>query len=76
MISKDRAKELQAKFYIEGDLTDEEAEELSAFRLIFDMEELKEEMRNDPWYKEIYLVNFPGITAVRKKALKLSSRLF
>jgi len=53
MTSKDRAKELLLKVYNEGIIPDDEAEELYKYtELIYSLEELHEEMRNDPKFKD------------------------
>jgi len=53
MTSKDRAKELLLKYYKEGIIPDDEAEQLYKYtELIYSLEELHEEMRNDSKYKD------------------------
>lgn len=53
MDAKERAKKLMAKFFLEGDLPEEEAEELNHLTMGFTSEVIKEEMREDPKYKTL-----------------------
>ena len=53
MIPKEIAKALLAKFYLEGDLTNEESVALNDFAKRYTFEALHEEMREDPKYKEL-----------------------
>ena len=53
MIPKEIAKALLAKFYLEGDLTEEESIALNDFAKRYTFESLHEEMREDPKYKEL-----------------------
>jgi len=53
MIPKEIAKALLAKFYLEGDLTEEESVALNDFAKRTTYQALLDEMKEDPKYKEL-----------------------
>lgn len=52
MISKEEAKRLLAKFYLNGDLTEEESSALNDFAIRTPYKDIVEDMKQDPKYKK------------------------
>ena len=61
MISKEEAKELLAKFYLQGELSDEELSALNEYAKKTTYQALLDEMKKEPKYKK----NMPTIDLYR-----------